>query len=105
MTSAEEFYSTLGQAIRLQRELAELPMRQLAAMVGISNPYLSQIERGLSSAPLVRSVTALRRSPHGGVGTASARSSCLPRLEVREHSPLRLSGAFSVQTSRRQPEG
>ena len=38
---------TLGEIIRQQRELAELPMRQLAAMVGISGPYLSQIERGL----------------------------------------------------------
>ena len=38
---------TLGDIIRRQRELAELPMRQLAAMVGISGPYLSQIERGL----------------------------------------------------------
>jgi transcriptional regulator with XRE-family HTH domain len=38
---------TLGDIIRQQRELAELPLRQLAAMVGISNPYLSQIERGL----------------------------------------------------------
>ncbi len=37
----------LGEIIRKQRELAELPMRQLAAMAGISNPYLSQIERGL----------------------------------------------------------
>lgn len=37
----------LGAIIRRQRELAELPMRQLAATVGISNPYLSQIERGL----------------------------------------------------------
>ncbi len=37
----------LGDIIRQQRELAELPLRQLAAMVGISNPYLSQIERGL----------------------------------------------------------
>jgi transcriptional regulator with XRE-family HTH domain len=37
----------LGDIIRRHRELAELPMRQLAAMVGISNPYLSQIERGL----------------------------------------------------------
>ena len=37
----------LGDIIRQQRELAALPMRQLAAMVGISNPYLSQIERGL----------------------------------------------------------
>jgi transcriptional regulator with XRE-family HTH domain len=39
--------TVLGSIIRRQRELAELPMRQLAAAVGISNPYLSQIERGL----------------------------------------------------------
>jgi transcriptional regulator with XRE-family HTH domain len=38
---------SLGEIIRRQRELAALPMRQLAAMSGISNPYLSQIERGL----------------------------------------------------------
>jgi len=38
---------SLGEIIRRQRELAELPMRQLATMVGISSPYLSQIERGL----------------------------------------------------------
>ena len=38
---------SLGEIIRRQRELASLPMRQLAAMAGISNPYLSQIERGL----------------------------------------------------------
>jgi len=38
---------TLGAIIRAQRELAALPMRQFAAAVGISNPYLSQIERGL----------------------------------------------------------
>jgi transcriptional regulator with XRE-family HTH domain len=42
-----DYGSSLGDIIRRQRELAELPMRQLAAMVGISNPYLSQIERGL----------------------------------------------------------
>ena len=34
----------VGQIIRRQRELAELSMRQVAAMAGISNPYLSQIE-------------------------------------------------------------
>jgi transcriptional regulator with XRE-family HTH domain len=38
---------TLGEIIRRQRELAELSMRQVAAMAGISGPYLSQIERGL----------------------------------------------------------
>ncbi|UQX10378.1 helix-turn-helix domain-containing protein [Candidatus Mycobacterium methanotrophicum] len=39
--------SVLGALIRQQRELAELPMREFAKVVGISNPYLSQIERGL----------------------------------------------------------
>ena len=38
---------SLGEIIRRQREFSELSMRQFAAMAGISNPYLSQIERGL----------------------------------------------------------
>jgi transcriptional regulator with XRE-family HTH domain len=38
---------SLGEIIRRQRELSELSMRQFADMAGISNPYLSQIERGL----------------------------------------------------------
>lgn len=37
----------LGEFIRRQREMQELTLRQLAQMTGISNPYLSQIERGL----------------------------------------------------------
>jgi len=37
----------LGEIIRRQRELSALSMRQFADLVGISNPYLSQIERGL----------------------------------------------------------
>ena len=36
----------LGDYIRQQREMHELSMRQFAKMSGISNPYLSQIERG-----------------------------------------------------------
>jgi transcriptional regulator with XRE-family HTH domain len=39
--------SSLGEIIRQQRELAEMSMRQFAEVAGISNPYLSQIERGL----------------------------------------------------------
>ena len=38
---------TLGDVIRQQREMHELSLRQLAQLTGISNPYLSQIERGL----------------------------------------------------------
>jgi transcriptional regulator with XRE-family HTH domain len=48
MSSASEPSGNLvGEIIRRQRELAELSMRQVAAMAGISNPYLSQIEHGL----------------------------------------------------------
>ena len=50
--------STFGQFIRHQRELQDLTMRQLADLVGISNPYLSQIERGLRE-PSERVVEAI----------------------------------------------
>ena len=40
-------YVTLGEFIKRQRELSQLSVRQLAELCGISNPYLSQIERGL----------------------------------------------------------
>jgi transcriptional regulator with XRE-family HTH domain len=43
----EERAARLGEIIRRQRELSELSMRQFADLAGISNPYLSQIERGL----------------------------------------------------------
>lgn len=37
----------VGSYLREQREHAKLSVRQLAALAGVSNPYLSQIERGL----------------------------------------------------------
>lgn len=39
--------SDLGSYIRSQRKTAELSLRNLAKLAGVSNPYLSQIERGL----------------------------------------------------------
>jgi transcriptional regulator with XRE-family HTH domain len=38
---------TLGEYLREQRVTAQLSLRQLAEQTGVSNPYLSQIERGL----------------------------------------------------------
>ncbi|MBZ5734942.1 helix-turn-helix domain-containing protein [Nocardioides sp. TRM66260-LWL] len=38
---------TLGDYLREQRVGAQLSLRQLAEQAGVSNPYLSQIERGL----------------------------------------------------------
>src|ERR1700739_412629 len=51
----------LGEIIRQQRELAELSMRQFAELAGISNPYLSQIERGLR-APSENVLDAIART-------------------------------------------
>ena len=42
-----EQLGTLGEFIAAQRRAAELSLRQLAEQTGVSNPYLSQIERGL----------------------------------------------------------
>lgn len=39
--------SDIGSFIRAQREAAQVSVRQLADKAGVSNPYLSQIERGL----------------------------------------------------------
>lgn len=51
----------LGEIIRRQREFNQLTLRQFAEMAGISNPYLSQIERGLR-APSPSVIDAIARS-------------------------------------------
>lgn len=51
----------LGAFIRAQRQMANLSLRQLAAMAEVSNPYLSQIERGLSE-PSARVLTSIARA-------------------------------------------
>jgi len=51
----------IGNIIRRQRELRRLSVRRFAEIVGISNPYLSQIERGLR-APSDRVIEAMARS-------------------------------------------
>ena len=43
----------LGGFIRAQRQMANLSLRQLSALTKVSNPYLSQVERGLHE-PSVR---------------------------------------------------
>jgi transcriptional regulator with XRE-family HTH domain len=48
----------LGELIRAQRHHAELTLRELAARTNVSNPYLSQIERGLHE-PSVRVLKAI----------------------------------------------
>lgn len=40
-------WADVGSFIREQRQTAELSLRRLSELAGVSNPYLSQVERGL----------------------------------------------------------
>ena len=46
MATVDEDRSALGQYIKSQRQLAELSQRELARLCNLSDPYVSQIERG-----------------------------------------------------------
>ena len=47
MTSPEERWKAVGQFIKNQRDVAGMSLRQLSRLAKVSNPYLSQIERGI----------------------------------------------------------
>jgi transcriptional regulator with XRE-family HTH domain len=70
----------LGDAIRRQRELSELSVRRFAEMAGISNPYLSQIERGLRE-PSRRVVDAIARSLETTADELYAQAGIMPEPE------------------------
>lgn len=79
----------LGEYLREQRRNAQLSLRQLADAAGVSNPYLSQIERGLRkpSAEVLQQVAkALRISAE----TLYVRAGILEERE-REESETRAS--------------
>ena len=52
---------TLGEFLRTQRKLANLSLRDLAAMTDLSNAYLSQIERGMHE-PSVRVLRSIAQA-------------------------------------------
>jgi transcriptional regulator with XRE-family HTH domain len=54
----EERREVLGAFIREQRQRANLSLRQLAEKTSLSNPYLSQVERGLHQ-PSIRALKAI----------------------------------------------
>ncbi len=57
----EQELGRLGAFIRTQRRLAELSQRELAKLTNLSDPYVSQIERGLHQ-PSVKVLTSLARA-------------------------------------------
>ncbi|MBS2937959.1 helix-turn-helix transcriptional regulator [Nocardioides sp. J2M5] len=51
----------LGSYIKTQRQLADLSLRQMAELAEVSNPYLSQIERGMHQ-PSVRVLRSIAKA-------------------------------------------
>ncbi len=73
MVTSDQQRKALGAFIRTQRELANLSLRRMAALAEVSNPYLSQIERGLHepSVHILRSIAhALNLSAETLLGQA-----------------------------------
>jgi transcriptional regulator with XRE-family HTH domain len=73
---------TLGSFIRSQRRLANLTLREMAELAKVSNPYLSQIERGLHepSVRVLRSIaSALNISAETLLAQAGLLDGTVPR--------------------------
>jgi transcriptional regulator with XRE-family HTH domain len=66
----------LGSFIRSQRKLANLSLRDLAERTRVSNPYLSQVERGLHE-PSVRVLKAIAQALNVSAETLLAQAGLL----------------------------
>lgn len=75
----------IGGFIRAQREAAQVSLRQLAQLAGVSNPYLSQIERGLRN-PSAEVLTQIAKALRVSSEVLYVRAGF---LEQRAHSPVR----------------
>jgi transcriptional regulator with XRE-family HTH domain len=93
MVDFEARRSALGAFIRSQRELANLSLRQMAALADISNPYLSQIERGLHE-PSVHVIRSIAQALNLSAETLLAQAGLIDSPEARP------SGSDTVQAIR-----
>jgi transcriptional regulator with XRE-family HTH domain len=66
----------LGDFIRQRRELAQQSIRDLSRLAGVSNPYLSQIERGLRK-PSAEILQQIARALHVSAETLYVRAGIL----------------------------
>jgi transcriptional regulator with XRE-family HTH domain len=71
----------LGAFIREQRKRANLSLRQLAELTSLSNPYLSQVERGLHQ-PSVRVLKALSGALNVSAETLLAQAGLIDAMTV-----------------------
>jgi transcriptional regulator with XRE-family HTH domain len=76
----DESWRMLGGFIRAQRQLANLSLRQLSALAKVSNPYLSQVERGLHE-PSVRVLKSIADALNVSAETLFEQAGLISRAE------------------------
>jgi transcriptional regulator with XRE-family HTH domain len=81
-------FSSVGEFIRRQRNLANLSIRELADLASVSNAYLSQIERGLHE-PSVRVLTSVAKALNVSAETLLAQAGVLEASRGGEPAPTR----------------
>jgi transcriptional regulator with XRE-family HTH domain len=84
----------LGEFIREQRRIARLSVRKLSELAGVSNPYLSQIERGLRK-PSADILQALAKGLRISAETLYVRAGLIDKSDV---DPTDLTGAILEQS-------
>lgn len=92
---------TLGGFIRTQRRLANLTLRDMAELANVSNPYLSQIERGLHE-PSVRVLKAIASALDMSAETLLAQAGLFSDAPPSDKSPD--TGSDTVTAIRMDPK-
>src|SRR5580658_9011297 len=89
----------LGAFIRAQRKMANLSLRQLADLTSLSNPYLSQVERGLHQ-PSVRVLKALSDALNVSAETLMTQAGLIDSVVARNpaRNPAGNPGDASAET-------
>ena len=103
MPEDSEPANLLGAFIRAQRQMANLSLRELAAMTQVSNPYLSQIERGLSepSARVLKTIAeALNLSAEALFAQAGLMPESPPRTDDATETAIRTDPRLSESQKR-----
>jgi len=90
----------LGSYIRQQRERSAMSLRKLASAAGISNPYLSQIERGLRK-PSAEILKSLARALSISAETLYERAGLLDNAGIRRYVPEAIASDESLTKSQK----
>lgn len=94
----ENLGESLGEYLREQRTNARLSLRQLADLAGVSNPYLSQIERGIKK-PSAEILQQLAKGLQISSETLYVKAGFLDERTVSEHRPWDVEAAIGADAA------